>query len=76
MRREADRSNAVDAIEVEQSQAQLDIMAIIRKYGGSSADAAWVNELSVIETKNKAKPSYLESNESESVASSLQEEAY
>ena len=73
MRHDADRSNAIEAIEVEQSQAQLDIMSIIRKYGGVGADASWVNELSVIETKNKArKPSYLDSNESErSVASSI-----
>lgn len=51
-------------------------MSIIKKYGGASADASWVNELSVIEKKRQAKPSYLDSNETESVASSIQEEAY
>ena len=76
MRYEADASNAVDAIQVEQSQTQMDIMQIIKKYGGAGADASWVNELSAIEKKQQAKPSYLESNESESVASSIQEEAY
>ena len=50
-------------------------MQIIRKYGGAGADASWVNELSTIE--KKAKPNYLESpHESESVVSSIQEEAY
>ena len=54
----------------------MDIMQIIKKYGGAGADASWVNELSAIEKKQQAKPSYLESNDSESVASSIQEEAY
>ena len=74
MRHEADTANAMDAIR--ESQTQLDIMQIIKKYGGAGADASWVNELSAIEHKQAAKPSYLESNESESVASSIQEEAY
>ena len=51
MRYEADASNAMDAIQVEQSQTQMDIMQIIKKYGGAGADASWVNELSAIEKK-------------------------
>ena len=67
--------NALENIRLEQSQAQMDIMAIIRKYGGASADASWANELTAIEQKQK--PSYLESrSETESVASSIQEETY
>ena len=52
-------------------------MSIIKKYGGVSTDTSWVNELSVIEKKNERKHSYLDSQrDSESVASSIQEEAY
>ena len=50
-------------------------MQIIRKYGGASADASWVNELSTIEKKQRP-TNYLESPKSDSVASSIQEEAY
>ena len=35
-------------------------MQIIRKYGGASADASWVNELSTIEKKQRP-TNYLES---------------
>ena len=54
----------------------MDIQNIIRKYGGASADATWANELSAMEKKKEKKPAYLDLNESESVASSIQEEAY
>ena len=51
-------------------------MSIIKKYGGVSTDTSWVNELNVIEKKNERKHSYLNSQrDSESVASSIQEEA-
>lgn len=48
-------------------------MTIMQKYGSKHADVSWLNELADIEQK---KMSYLDSHESESVASSLQEEAY
>ena len=53
-------------------------MSIIKKYGGASTDTSWVNELNVLENKNERKKnSYLDSQrDSESVASSIQEEAY
>ena len=52
-------------------------MSIIKKYGGVSTDTSWVNELNVIEKKYERKHSYLDSQrDSESVASSIQEEAY
>ena len=75
MKRDMKEKNALENIRLEQSQAQMDIMAIIRKYGGASADASWANELTAIDQKQK--PSYLESrSETESVASSIQEETY
>lgn len=76
LQKNAAQTNALDTIEVEQSQACLDIKSIIRKYGGASADATWASELDRIEKQQKRKPNYLESNESESVNSSIQEEAY
>jgi hypothetical protein len=51
IKREMKQKNALDDIRLEQSQAQIDIMAIIRKYGGASADASWANELTAIEQK-------------------------
>ena len=51
-------------------------MSIIKKYGGSGADASWVNELGAIEKKKQIKPSYLDSHETESITSSIQEDAY
>ena len=72
MRHEAANSNALDDIAVEQSQTNLDIMSIIKKYGGVSTDTSWVNELNVLEKKNERKNSYLDSQrDSESVASSI-----
>ena len=59
---------------VEQSQTQLDIQAIIRKYGGTSAETAWADELTTIERKKKT--SYLDMPDSESITSSIQEETY
>ena len=49
IRREAEQSNALDTIQLGQSQAQIDIQNIIKKYGGASADATWANELSAME---------------------------
>ena len=77
MRRDATDSLVQDTIvAVEQSQTNFDITSIIKKYGGVGADASWANELSAIEKKQQKKPSYLEANETESITSSIQEEAY
>ena len=51
MRRDASDYNIVDDIKLEQSQAQLDISSIIRKYGGAYADASWANELTELEKR-------------------------
>ena len=53
MKIEASDQNALDNMRVEQSQTQLDIQAIIRKYGGTSAETAWADELTTIERKKK-----------------------
>ena len=51
MKIEASDSIALDTIAVEQSQTNLDITSIIKKYGGAGADASWANELNDIEQK-------------------------
>jgi len=54
---------------VQQSQAQLDITSIIKKYGGAMADASWAQELAAMEQAKKV--SYLDCNDAESVNSSI-----
>ena len=49
-------------------------MSILQKYGGANANVTWVKELGEVE--RKAKSSYLDIQDSESVASSIQEEQY
>jgi len=49
IKKDMKEKNALEKIRLEQSQTQMDIMAIIRKYGGASADASWANELTAIE---------------------------
>ena len=65
MKGEIDAEKVLSKMEVEKSQTEIDIFSIIRKYGGSTKDHSWANELK----DHAVKPSYLAEIESESARS-------